>query len=99
MLADKPEIANDVQDELDDTRFSNLQHYSRATYAKGCRGPLCSLREAHRGRQRTQARAEASGREYVPLVAARRLEREDELLAVATWHVATRNLQGIGAVE
>ena len=82
MLAELPD---DVRAELEDKDYEGRSHYSRATYALGCHGPLCRARERDRGRLRNQRRAEDAGREYEP---AERLRLEsDELLdRIIRWH-------------
>lgn len=85
-----PYIADDVQEELGDPEFAHRQHYSRATYALGCHGPLCKLAEKHRGRRRNQARAEAEGREYRAAHDIRKTDRDDELMPVVEWHLRDR---------
>jgi hypothetical protein len=44
-LVAKSEIGDKIVEELGDPDLKTRQHYSRATYALGCRGPLCGLRE------------------------------------------------------
>jgi len=88
----KLNIPADVWFELNDPTYINLQHYSRATYARGCHGPLCRLRETHRGRERNEARAKAKGSEYKPNLDARETEREAELAPIITWHLHERGV-------
>lgn len=76
------ELADDVKAELSDEQYSGRSHYSRATYAKGCRGPLCRLAEKERGRRRNAARAEAAERRYRPNEIVRDDSRTDELMDV-----------------
>ena len=59
-------LQEEVLAELGSAQFAGLRHYSRATYSRGCTGPLCRLAETHRGRLRNEQRAVASGREYKP---------------------------------
>lgn len=75
-------IAPDVAEELDNEAYGGRSHYSRATYALGCHGPLCRLAETHRGRRRSEARAKAADRDYRPNLTAREADREAELMAV-----------------
>lgn len=91
------ELPDDVRAELLDPEFEGRQHYSRATYALGCHGPLCRLREKHRGRLRNQVRAEAAGREYVPSHALRDTARDAELVKIATWHIEGRRAATLAA--
>lgn len=89
-FAELPNISPDVRAELEDEDFTGRQHYSRATYAEGCRGPLCRLAETHRGRRRNEERALEAGREYKPNLEARVVAREKELTAVVSWHLHER---------
>lgn len=82
-ILDWPEC-KDIKDELNDPRYANRKHGSRATYAKGCDGPLCSKAERDRSRARNERRAKDAGRDYVP---GRRISDRDVLLeAVEEWH-------------
>lgn len=81
-------MAYDVYCELTDDDYSNRQHYSRATYAKGCHGPMCRLAETHRGRKRNEERAQEEGREYREGYRAN--DRSEELAPIITWHLHTR---------
>jgi hypothetical protein len=56
----------DVRAELEDEEYATRKHYSRATYALGCHGPLCRKKERDRGRDRNEVRAKNAGREYRP---------------------------------
>ncbi len=85
------QIADDVRAELEDPKFLTRQHYSRATYAKGCHGPLCKLAETHRGRVRNQDRAVGALREYRPNLDARKTDREAELMPIVEWHLRSRS--------
>lgn len=81
MQTDK--LPKEVRDELEDERFTTRSHYSRATYALGCHGPLCRKAERDRGRKRNERRAEDDGREYAPNPGQR---IEDELDEIIRWH-------------
>jgi len=83
------EVAEDVHLELSDEKFAARQHYSRATYAEGCRGPLCRLSETHRSRKRNEERARKEGRDF-EIRPGRRIDREAELLPIITWHLSER---------
>lgn len=87
------DLPEDVRAELEDPRFPRRQHYSRATYALGCRGTLCKLAETHRGRERNKERALAEGRNYVPR--ARKTDREAELAPIIAWHLWSRGGRGL----
>ncbi len=84
------EVAEDVYEELHDSEFEKRQHYSRATYALGCRGPLCKLAEKHRGRKRNAVRAEGEGRQYEPRPDQRDNGRDEELAPIIAWHLNER---------
>lgn len=84
------EIPDDVWAELNDEKFMHRQHYSRATYALGCHGPLCKLAEAHRGRRRNEKAAEQAGRDYEPNEASRKVTRDEELAPIISWHLNKR---------
>lgn len=83
---DRPENA-DIYKELTDEKFLSRQHYSRATYALGCHGPLCRKKERDRGRERTEAKAAAKGREYEPKPDIRKEDRDGLLHLIINWHL------------
>lgn len=80
------ELAEDVWAEISDRTFAGRRHYSRATYALGCRGPLCKKAEKDRGRRRNETRALSQGREYEPNLHIRRTDRDWELTQVLGWY-------------
>lgn len=82
------ELPEDVLFELSDPAFLTRQHYSRATYAKGCHGPLCKRRERERARKRTETRAKRKGREYIPNEDIRLQEDEALMERIIVWHLA-----------
>lgn len=82
------DLPDDVRDELLNLEFASRSHYSRATYALGCHGPLCRLAETHRGRRRNELKALAAEREFTP--GERDTSRESELLAIIEWHRSER---------
>lgn len=85
-LLDWPEM-KDVNDELSNPRLANRTHGSRATYALGCRGPLCSIAERDRARRRNELRAHRQNREYrAGGTKGRTYDRDDLLLALIVWH-------------
>ena len=98
MSVEMPYIPDDVLAELNDEKFATRQHYSRATYALGCHGPLCRLKEKHRGRSRNALRAQDEGREYEPIAAARKDERESVLMPIVRWHLESRAKQRVEQV-
>jgi hypothetical protein len=59
-------LPDDVRQELEDLKFLTRKHYSRSTYALGCRGPFCRKAEKDRGRKRNKSRALDNGKVYVP---------------------------------
>lgn len=77
----------DILEELMDPEYASRQHYSRATYAEGCHGPLCRKAERDRGRQRNEERAHAAGRTYRPNENTRDAKRDGLLLFVIEWHL------------
>jgi hypothetical protein len=81
-----PENA-DIVAELQDPEYASRQHYSRATYAEGCHGPLCRKSEKDRGRKRNEARALKAGREYKPAVDDEANARDALLDMVIHWHL------------
>jgi hypothetical protein len=83
------ELPEDVKKELEDPDFPTRQHYARATYALGCRGPLCRKSERDRGLRRNAQRAAEEGKEYKPVK--RVQSKDDDLLdKIIAWHIATR---------
>lgn len=83
---EKPEN-RDIYDELMDEKYAHRRHYSRATYADGCHGPLCRKAEKDRGRRRTEYRAEREGREYIPKEYIRQGDRDGLLNFIISWHL------------
>lgn len=81
----------EVQAELEDERFLTRKHYSRATYALGCHGPLCRKAETDRGRKRNQQRAEEDGREYRPIRNPLSARAEREMDAIVQEYLSSRN--------
>lgn len=76
----------DIKAELNDPRYATRQHYSRATYAKGCDGPLCRKRERDRGRVRNER---DGGEGYRPS-ANRKYDRDALMDAIVAWHMMKR---------
>lgn len=77
----------DIFLELNDSKYLSRQHYSRATYALGCHGPLCRRAERDRGRRRTQQKAESKGREYQPNPEIQKNDREGLMQFIISWHL------------
>lgn len=84
------EWPEDVLAELKDPEFITRKHYSRATYALGCHGPLCGKAEKDRGRDRNKERAEAEGREYKPKDKLRDTSRDEELDNIIEEYLLSR---------
>ena len=82
------DLPEDVIEELSDSRFAERKHYQRGTYNLGCRGPLCRLAEARRGRRLVKTRAEKAGREYKPNMLKRDIENELALMPVLDWYIS-----------
>lgn len=80
MLADLPAA---IRAELTDEDFITRKHYSRSTYALGCRGPLCQKAERDRGRKRNQRRG---GEKYRPKHDWR-VSDLDGIDEIIEWHI------------
>lgn len=79
-------LPDDVKAELEDPEYATRKHYSRATYALGCHGPLCRKAERDRGRGRNERRARDAGREYRPILGLR--VRDDETMEqIVAWYL------------
>lgn len=83
---EKPENA-DIFFELNDSDYLTRQHYSRATYALGCRGPMCRKAEKDRGRRRNEIRATRQGRKYIPKEEIRKTDRDALMDFIIHWHL------------
>lgn len=81
-------LPDDVRAELEDEDYATRKHYSRATYALGCHGPLCRKAERDRGRDRNAKRANSEGREYKPNSDVR-LD-DPELDEIVEWYLDSR---------
>lgn len=79
------DMPDDVRQELEDERFTSRSHYSRATYALGCHGPMCRKRERDRGRIRNEQLATDEGREYKPNPDMR-IADDETLDQIIRWH-------------
>jgi hypothetical protein len=86
-------LPEDVKRELEDERFSGRTHHKKATYAKGCRGPLCRKAERDEAREDTRKAAVAAGREYKPAPPTPEQARDLELARIAVWHFHERGKQ------
>ena len=78
-------LPDDVREELLDPKYFGRRHYSRATYAKGCHGPLCKKAERERTRWRTEEKAEEAGRAYIP--GENRRPEDPEILEALVWYL------------
>jgi hypothetical protein len=86
MSLKQPFLPPEIVAELTDERFTTRQHYSRATYADGCHGPMCRLKEKHRGRKRLEERAQEAGvAGYDPRY--RKLD-DEQVIEIVKWHLA-----------
>jgi hypothetical protein len=83
------DLADDVRAELEDPLYKGRTHYKKATYAVGCRGPLCRKLERDEARANTARKAIEAGREYVPRQTDAQA-RDEELDRVIDWHLAER---------
>lgn len=89
-------LADDVLAELKDPDYIGRTHYKKATYAVGCRGPLCKKRERDEARASTERAAREAGRPYVPRPTPAQ-ERDDELNAVIAWHFSERKAAAVAS--
>lgn len=81
-----PEMA-DVVEELNDPKYASRRHFSRATYALGCHGPLCRKKERDNGRAKNERKALREGRPYNEGgKTGRKYDRDALLEYVAEWH-------------
>jgi len=85
-----PENA-DILLELCDKDYDGRTHATRATYAKGCRGPLCRKAERDRGRERHAARQAEKGLEVTRLATTKAQERDVFLDQIIAWHRLVRS--------
>lgn len=83
------DLADDVLAELKDPDFIGRTHYKKATYAVGCRGPLCRKLERDEARADTEKAAREAGRDYTPRITPAQ-ERDPELDTVIEWHLNER---------
>lgn len=81
----------DVLFELLDKAYDGRTHATRATYAKGCRGPLCRKAERDRGRERHAARQAEKGKDVTRLPATEAQARDEFLNQVIAWHRLLRS--------
>jgi hypothetical protein len=81
----------DILFELIDKVFDGRTHATRATYAKGCRGPLCRKAERDRGRERHAARQAKKGMEVTRLPATEAQARDELLDQIIVWHRLVRS--------
>jgi hypothetical protein len=69
-----------VRAELEDEKFVNRTHGTRATYAENCHGPLCQKSERDRGRIRHAVRQRSKGKQVVRRVRSESQVKLDNLL-------------------
>lgn len=87
------ELPEDIRAELEDPEFITRKHYSRATYALGCHGPLCRKAERDRGRLRNEERA---GEDYSPALGIR-VPDPDNIDEIIEWHISDLNERRLNA--
>lgn len=80
-------LPDDVRQELLDPDYWGRKHYSRSTYADGCRGPFCRKSERDRGRFRSADIAEEAGREYQPDYTIRNNGEDGRILESLVWYL------------
>ena len=61
----RDQIRSEVELELSG-EFGNRTHYSKATYAAGCRGPMCTKAERDKTKERQENLFRKSGLPYRP---------------------------------
>lgn len=61
----KDQLKQEVTEELSGPLGHRL-HYSKGTYADGCRGPMCRKRERDATKERQEAKRRTSGLPYRP---------------------------------
>jgi hypothetical protein len=85
------EMPEDVRLELLDPKYLTRTHHKKATYAKGCRGPLCRKEEREEGERKRQALALSAGKEYKPKKrTAGDIHRDELLNKIYAWHLTMR---------
>lgn len=85
-------LPEEIRREILDPEFANRRHYSRATSAKGCHGPLCRLaeRESRARRYRERKANQGEGVKEYDLGEERRAE-EAYLHRVIAWYYMWNN--------
>ena len=76
------DLPKDILAELTDEKYRSRKHYSRATYAIGCHGPLCQKAERDRGRKRNEQRG---GDSYEPALKIR-VPDPKNIEDIIEWH-------------
>jgi hypothetical protein len=72
--------------------FSHRIHYSKGTYASGCRGPMCRKAERDKTKERQEAKYRKSGLPYRPQVDDHETcIREDALNLIIFYHRYSRD--------
>lgn len=90
-LLARPDMA-DVREELESAAFLGSTHGRRATYNRGCHGPLCKMRHREHGREQNKRKAFRQGRQYQASIH-RDDSRKAELLLILEWHLNEMALQ------
>lgn len=78
------ELKAEVRAELEG-EFAHRLHYSKGTYADGCRGPLCRKAERDATKDRQEARERVTGLPYRPLVDTPQNCLRDDFLNNIIW--------------
>lgn len=86
------ELPDDVVEELLDPRFLNRTHHKKATYAKGCRGPLCRKEERDMKERARIHRALRDDVELEPRRQSRSSERDALLDECLRLHLHIRQM-------
>jgi hypothetical protein len=81
----------DILSEVLDLTYINRSHATRSTYAKGCRGPLCTKAERDRGRERHATRQAKKGKKVTTFPPTKEQARDEFLNKVIAWHKLVRS--------
>lgn len=82
----------DLFSELKDLRFITRTHGCRATYALGCRGPMCRKSERDNTRERWGKRQAAKGKKVKPVDPGPARARDEFIEKVINWHKWERTM-------
>ena len=84
----------EIQDEILDPKFDSMTHGKKATYAGGCRGPLCAYADNEDKKAQYRRRAAEEGREVREYRKRDRPYDESTLTRIIEWHHLTRDAIG-----